>query len=230
MEYLQNCLYINLNHRTDRCEHVEEQLSNMGIPGTRFSAIKMDDGAVGCTFSHIKCLEIAKEKGWEHVFICEDDIHFLDPETFKTSFRQFIDSGIEWDVILVAGNNSIPYQVVSPFCIKVYNCQTTTGYVVKREYYDTLISNYREGVTNLLRNPRNRREFALDIYWKRLQNTGKWFLITPITVSQLAGYSDIECRHTDYGALMTSISKEWLFQPRRQPYETNSLSDKTTTP
>ena len=165
--------------------------------------------------------------GWAPIAPSISAVPNLCPETFNTSFRQFIDSGIEWDVILVAGNNSIPYQVVSPFCIKVYNCQTTTGYVVKREYYDTLISNYREGVTNLLRNPQNRREFALDIYWKHLQKTGKWFLITPITVSQLAGYSDIECRHTDYGALMTSVSKEWLFQPRREPYETNSLSDKT---
>lgn len=216
MEYLKNCLYINLAHRTDRKEHVEGQLQRLGVSGERFNAIKMKDGAVGCTMSHIKCLETARDRGWDHVFICEDDIHFLDMDSFKKSLCDFVASGIEWDMILVAGNNAAPYEQVAPFCLRAHNCQTTTGYVARKEYYDVLIANYREGVTQLLRNPENRRQFALDIYWKRLQQNGRWYLLTPIAVAQLAGYSDIEERDTDYSALMTTVDKEWLFKLQRE--------------
>ena len=89
MEYLQNCLYINLEHRKDRLEHVTIQMQLLGISGERFNAIKTNDGAVGCTMSHIKCLETAKERDWDHVFICEDDILFLDVLTFKTNLENW---------------------------------------------------------------------------------------------------------------------------------------------
>ena len=76
MDILQNTLYINLEHRVDRKEHVTKELEKIGVKGERFNAIKTKNGAIGCTLSHIKCLEIAKERNYEEVFICEDDITF----------------------------------------------------------------------------------------------------------------------------------------------------------
>ena len=84
MDLFKHTLFINLAHRTDRLEHVKSELQKMNIVGERVNAVKMNDGAVGCTMSHIKCLETAKERNWDHVFICEDDILFLDVSTFKT--------------------------------------------------------------------------------------------------------------------------------------------------
>ena len=74
MDILQNTFYINLEHRTYRLEHVKNELKKIGVEGERFNAIKTKSGAIGCTLSHIKCLEIAKERKYEEVFICEDDI------------------------------------------------------------------------------------------------------------------------------------------------------------
>ena len=85
-----NVLYINLEHRTDRKESVIGQLSSIDLSGTRFNAIKMKDGRVGCTLSHIKCLELAKENKWDHVLIVEDDILFTQPDKFKHQFEIFI--------------------------------------------------------------------------------------------------------------------------------------------
>ena len=79
-----NIFYINLEHRTDRKEHVENQLKLIGLKGQRFNAIKMENGAVGCSMSHLKLLQQALKLGLDHIFIVEDDIEFLDPELFRT--------------------------------------------------------------------------------------------------------------------------------------------------
>jgi hypothetical protein len=75
-----------------------------------------------------------------------------------------------------------------------------------------MIQNYREGVTKLMRYPTNKFEFAVDMYWIRLQSSGRWFLLVPLTITQLAGYSDIEKRERNYDALMLDLEKPWLFQ------------------
>ena len=80
MELLSNTLFINLTHRTDRLSHILDQFNGLGITGERVDAIQNSNGAIGCTLSHIKCLEMAIERNYEQVFICEDDITFLDPD------------------------------------------------------------------------------------------------------------------------------------------------------
>ena len=82
-----NAFYINLDHRVDRKEHVESELSKIGIKAERFSAIKMENGAIGCSMSHLKILQNAFKNKMEHVLIVEDDITFLDVETFRNSFN-----------------------------------------------------------------------------------------------------------------------------------------------
>jgi hypothetical protein len=56
------CLYINLEARKDRKEHIESQFKSVGIVSPRrFNAIKLKNGRVGCSMSHLKCIEIAKK-------------------------------------------------------------------------------------------------------------------------------------------------------------------------
>ena len=56
-DLVENTRYINLAHRTDRLAEVIAELDKMGILGTRFNAIKTANGAIGCSLSHLKCLE-----------------------------------------------------------------------------------------------------------------------------------------------------------------------------
>ena len=99
---INHSFYINLESRPDRKKHVEEQLKIIGITSNRFNAIKLPNGALGCSMSHLKCIEIAKENNWEHVLIVEDDIKFLNPELFITQINKFFNSHTEWDVVLIA--------------------------------------------------------------------------------------------------------------------------------
>jgi GR25 family glycosyltransferase involved in LPS biosynthesis len=218
---IRNAFYINLEARTDRKLHVEEQLSLVGLPIQRFNAIRLPNGAVGCSMSHLKCLQMAKTNSWDHVLICEDDIKFLDPELFKKQLNGFLENNAEWDVILLAGNNMPPYRVNDAYSVQVRHCQTTTGYLVKSHYYDKLIENIKQGLQNLMKEPHRHVFFAIDKYWFRLQQEDKWFLIVPLTVVQRADYSDIERRITNYTRVMTDLDKNFLMNQLNQARKIN---------
>jgi len=223
---IKHAFYINLETRPDRKVHVEEQLKIIGVQAERFNAIKLPNGALGCSMSHLKCLEIAKENNWEHLLIVEDDIQFLNPEVFINQLNKFLNLHAEWDVILIAGNNLPPYEIIDDTCVKVSQCQTTTGYIVKNHYYNTLIDNIRSGITNLIKEPSQHFLYAIDKYWFNLQQKDMWYLITPLTVTQREGYSDIEKRPTNYTRVMTDLSKEWLMK-QKQNIKMNSTHHKS---
>jgi len=212
----EHTIYINLEHRKDRLAHVQQELEKLGVPnrGVRFNAVKCANGAIGCTISHIKCLEQAKAQNLPQVFICEDDICFKDPALLLQNTAKFSTIfGNAYDVLIIGGNNLPPYKQFGDFCAKISNCQTTTGYIVKQHYYDTLISNFREGLAKLMENPAKKRDFAIDMYWKRLQAIDNWYIVLPLTVHQLEGYSDIEERNTNYRDAMLDMDKTWLISP-----------------
>ena len=207
--------FINLDHRTDRKQHVEKQLRSVGISSpVRFSAIRLPNGAIGCGMSHLRCLEHARNNAWDHVLIVEDDIQFLDPSLFVNQMNAFLQNQKEWDVLLLGGNNVPPYREVDTTCVQVSFCQTTTGYLVKNHYFETLINNIRLGISHLIREPNNRIMYAIDKFWILLQRQDKWFLIIPLTVTQREDYSDIERMPTNYSRAMTSLNKEWMFKKK----------------
>jgi len=207
---MENVYYINLKHRTDRNEQIKLQLNKLGWKYTRFNAIKMKNGRVGCSMSHLKLLQLAKEQQLEYIVILEDDVLFKNINYFKKQLSTFLNSSIDYDVLLLAGNNVPPYEKINDYCIKVGHCQTTTGYIVREHYYDTLINNIKQGIILLMKHPQAHYKYAIDKYWINLQKINNWYLIIPITVTQKADYSDIEKRNVNYENLMLSVDKPWL--------------------
>ena len=194
-----NLFYINLIERTDRKAHIEDQLEKTGFPKekiNRFNAVKMDNGngALGCSFSHLKCIQIAKEQNLSHVCVFEDDATFVNPAIFIQQVNHFLKKREHqvWDVLLLGGNNMWPFEEIDNSCIKVSHCLTTTAYIVKNHYFDILIQNFKDGIKNLLKYPELKNQFAIDKFWICLQEKDKWYLLTPIAVYQREDYSDIE--------------------------------------
>ena len=227
---IKHCLYINLTSRPDRKIHIESQLQGVGLTPTRFNAIKLKNGRIGCSMSHLKCLQIAKKNNWSHVMICEDDLLILNKETFVNSINKFftihgdrdgdgdgegdgdgnsVDS--KWNVLLLAGNNVPPYKKIDDTCIQVSHCQTTTGYIVKMNYYDTLIDNIKTGIENLMKAPDQHIVYAIDKYWIKLQRQHTWYMLAPVVAVQREDYSDIEERKTNYENIMKDLDKPHLF-------------------
>jgi glycosyl transferase family 25 len=206
---IKNVHYINLNARPDRKIHVENELNKVGFKEiNRFSAIKMANGALGCSMSHLKLLEMAKLKELDHILIVEDDILFTNPELFIQQFNWFLRNHKDFDVVLLAGNNYSPYTLIDDSCVKISNCQTTTGYLVKKSYYDKLIENIKNGISKLVKQPHLSYLYCIDQYWKQLQKTDKWYLVIPLTVIQKIDYSDINKKNEDYSKLMLSLDKK----------------------
>ena len=222
---IKHAFYINLEHRTDRKEYVEEELKKIGITANRFNAIKMENGAIGCSMSHLKILQNAQQNNLDHVLIVEDDITFLNPELFKSQINQFFKiHNNNWDVILLAGHNIPPYENIDDTCIKVSRCQTTTGYLVNGHYIKVLLQNVKMGLTHLLNKPNEKNKFAIDKFWFVLQSSSKWYLITPLTVVQREDYSDIEKKLTNYKDMMLDLDKVAVFKAIREKERIRALS------
>ncbi len=199
---LKHVYYINLEERTDRKKHIEKQLDTLGWCYERFNAIKAKSGRVGCSMSHLKLLTMAKEKNLPYIVIIEDDIHFTDIQKFNVLYKHFVDTNIDYDVYLLAGNLRPPVQKFTPHILKISLSYTTTGYIVRQHYYDVLIQNIKDGIQKLLKNANNGMN-AIDVNWIPLQKKDKWFISYPRTVTQLANhFSNIENRVVNYDHLM----------------------------
>ena len=214
---IKHCLYINLESRVDRKEHIESQLKSIGIVAPRrFNAIKLKNGRVGCSMSHLKCLEIAKKNNWPYVMICEDDLLVLDSAKFVQHINTFFglhgNTNDSWNVLLIAGNNVPPYMKVDDTCIRVTHCQTTTGYIVKKSYYNILIGNIRAGIERLIKEPEKHALFAIDKFWIQLQRMHTWYMLAPVVAVQREDYSDIEHRKTNYENIMKDLDKTNLIK------------------
>ena len=128
------------------------------------------------------------------------------------------------DVVLLAGNNLPPYTRIDDSCVKVSRCQTTTGYIVKRHYYDKLIANIKEGICKLLREPEKHFLYAIDKQWFKLQEIDTWLLVTPLTVTQREDYSDIEKRPTNYTRAMIDLDKVEFLKAQKEAHEKYMLT------
>lgn len=205
MNHIDAILYINLEHRFDRNEHILKEIHKLCEDNNkihRIDAIKKDPGSLGCSYSHIKALEYAFEHPeWNTILILEDDFTFKSdfPVEVQTSIDVLLTYCDNYDVALLSFNhNHIKYKNTNfPFMKKVIYSQTTSSYIIKRNYIQTLITNMKEGVNDMIKNGKNHQN-AVDIYWTKLMPLGKWYTIFPAIGYQYENYSDIEKCVTNY--------------------------------
>tara|TARA_R110000744_G_scaffold30667_2_gene72454 strand:- start:1607 stop:2230 length:624 start_codon:yes stop_codon:yes gene_type:complete len=196
--------YINLDCRPDRDTLCKDQLSQIGIDSPkRFSAYETTDGIIGCGMSHLTILKMAKDNNYPYILVCEDDVVFCSPEILKNKIAVLQND--EWDMLLLGGNIDC---FVAPIhhsgdAFRIHKCFTTTAYIIREHYYDTLIECWETALKKLVKDKKNTNYF-LDVAWFPLQQRDTWLLVKPLQVHQRAGYSNIEKRHTDYKDLMLS--------------------------
>jgi len=196
--------YINLRCRPDRDILCKDQLKGIGISEPkRYNAFKTKDGAIGCFMSHISILQEAKDNKYPYILICEDDVVFKDHYKMLEKIDNLKND--DWDVLLLGGNMFSPYSIHSDDAYRIHKCFTSTAYIVREHYYDTLINTWQPDLQKLVQT--SNRDYALDVSWFPLQQRDKWLLIRPLQVYQRPGISDIENRITDYRHLMLSEKK-----------------------
>lgn len=189
--------YINLDHRIDRRQEIEAELDSMSvdpqmiqrIPGVIAEAHK---GAIGCTMAHMNALKhFTEDTDYETCVVLEDDFQFLVKEQqLAQSFEAFFNEIVYWDVVLLAGRMKITTNEPRNSCHRVHDVSTTSGYIVNRKFAHTLLQNYSEGLEKLTRKYDLHR-YAIDEYWKRIQEANKWYALKPLSGTQRESFSDI---------------------------------------
>ena len=198
---MRNVFYINLDKRTKRKESCEKQLKQLEWEFERFPAIKHKNGAIGCALSHLKILEMAKEKKLKYVIVMEDDFIIVNIPKFKETFHNFLNKKPYFDVLKLGGNPFPPYKNITDTYVHLNYSQTTHAYLVFDHYYDTLIQNYKESIflmNNYGRGPMG--IFCCDVWQNVLihKKNHTWLMLFPLHVTQLSDYSDIEEKVVDY--------------------------------
>ena len=184
-------IYINLERRKDRFNEINEQLSNFNLEGERFNAIPNSNGIIGCGYSHLEVLKLAKERGYKNVLILEDDFEFLiSKEEFEKNLSQLFDANVEYDVCMLSYNliQSEPSKY-GPFLKKVLEAQAASAYLVNNSYFDSLINLYTEAIP-LLEKTGKHWIYANDQIWKELQRKDNWVCFTTRIGKQRDGFSD----------------------------------------
>jgi GR25 family glycosyltransferase involved in LPS biosynthesis len=194
--HISGIFYINLDRRTDRKEHIELELGKMGITGfERFTAVERPPGKgiVGCGYSHLSVLKLAKERQYANVLIFEDDFYFtVSHEELSQNIDAFFESPVsnDYDVCMLSYNlHEFDECPETPCVRRVRYAQTASGYIVHSRYYDTLIKLY-EWAIPLLEQTGQHWIYANDVVWKSLQQKDKWYCFTQRIGRQLDGFSD----------------------------------------
>lgn len=203
---------INLDKRPDRLAECRANEGQFLYPEEfipRLSAVADPNfGAVGCGKSHIAALADAFTRtAAPYCMILEDDFDFLRPapDLFST-LAQMRSLGVHWDMLMLAGTHVTPLEqpAQAPFLLRIFEAQSTSGYIVNRHYIPHLMNCFAETVGQLerFRNAGSRytigNRFAIDMAWKPLQRRDHWFIANPAIGHQRAGFSDIEGKVEDY--------------------------------
>ena len=176
--FVDKVVYINLTKRTDRRESIEFQLKKIGVPQDkiiRFEAVENENGALGCTLSHIGVMTMAKGNNWNYFFI------------------SLIFSS--WD----AGLLSVSYFQLKQEhgCFyRLYFSYLTNSYIVNQHYYQTLRNVFIKSAEELSAGV-PRHKCCLDFHWNALMKEDNWYAAYPCVGYQLVDQSDIEHIITD---------------------------------
>ncbi len=114
--------FVNLDHRTDRLDHIETQLERLNIGADRIRGMlpgELSDkpgiktmmdrtpGAVGCHFSQVQIMERALTLT-RHALVMEDDIIFCNDFNERIGLISEFLAHIEWDVFFLGGTFHVP--------------------------------------------------------------------------------------------------------------------------
>lgn len=205
-KHLDRIFYINLEYRKDRKEEIEQLLREYDLidKSERFIGYHIpEQGILGCSKSHLAVLKIAKDRGYQHTLILEDDFEFvITKEEFENKLTEFFKSDLsnQYDVCMLSFNlKEISLENV-PECDlvrKVLNAQTASAYIVNGNYLDTIIGLY-EWSCPLLEQTKEHWNYANDQCWKTLQKIDRWFHFVERIGKQRSGFSDNSMDFIEY--------------------------------
>jgi glycosyl transferase family 25 len=196
-KYIDKVIYINLDKRTDRRAELEQELNRFDVPYERFSAHYNNSGIVGCGYSHLSVIKLAKERNYKNILILEDDFTFtVNKEKFENlicSFYENTELAQSCDVLFISylTINIEKTEVVPDNTLvgRLISGTNASGYIISNHYYDKLIELYEHNLP-LLEQTGQHWIYANDQIWKQLQEKDNWYYFIERIGKQKSGYSD----------------------------------------
>jgi GR25 family glycosyltransferase involved in LPS biosynthesis len=191
-------IYINLAHRVDRNEQMQNLFKQLNIPPqkiTRLDAIKDAKGYRGCTKSHLKAIELAISKNYKYVCLMEDDLQLVTSvekvhTTINSAWTEL--KSTKWDIIYLA---MTPIRLVrqrTKGFHRVLAALAMPAMIIPRDYMPTLKQIYEQSLE---------QDKPHDLLTQLHQPADQWYGFFPPLMRQSPGFSDIENREVDYRRL-----------------------------
>jgi len=195
---IESIYYINLDRREDR---KQEFLDNFPADDPRIVRIPAhyypSNGAVGCLMSHITALSRAyNESPGENILICEDDFTIKDMDYCNHMLELLFSKIPTWDVVML-GQNTIHAEDTGieteggAKITMIKNSQTTSGYLIKKQYIPTLLEIYVRDLNEYVKTG-VWGNYYVDQSWKVLQTKDRWYSFSPTVAVQRPSFSDIQ--------------------------------------
>lgn len=193
--YIKHVLYINLDKRTDRRNHIENEFKIFKpkrIPGYLNETYPY----LGCMKGHLDAIEFAYKYKWENVLILEDDAKWSHNQRASEIFEMLVKK--PFDVIMLGGTSS----QYDKNTYKVKQSQGGASYLINKSYYPTILKRAREVVNNFVPGITKDEDITPDIaLFKPLQKKDNWFIVSPPLITQMKSHSDILKKNVDYSNL-----------------------------
>lgn len=188
--YFEKIFCINLDHRTDRWNSVQEEFKKADIAGRveRFSAIKENDGHLGVIKSNLELIKFAQNNNLNNFLVFEDDLKFVENEIQKylsLAIEQLKD--LEWSLFYLGANTHSKLEQISSNLYRAKKCYTVHAMAYNKIVYNKVVEQYKN-ITEI-----RHHNDILDVFLSNeIQANNMCLLIYPLLATQKNDYSDIE--------------------------------------
>jgi hypothetical protein len=203
MDKIDKFVYINLDKRIDRNEHISKELKNFGIPDEkiiRVSAVPSPKGAYGCALSHLKMMELFRDTAKSNEVWCflEDDHYF--PKSREVT-DEIVSKFVENDTydVLVGCYCDVKGKDLKGTCFRrIIKSSMMSCYIVKKRVCEALIASNKQSASTLSPLYGKRTGIPCDFMWWNLMKV--FVFVAPYFPigSQIKNHSDIRNKVMDY--------------------------------
>lgn len=191
-DYIDGIVYINLENRIDRKASCSKQLNDIFGENKvhRIEAVKHKRGRIGCSLSHIKAYQLAKENNWRTMLVCEDDVDFyaesvdIDMHLAKCLHDLYDEENNcdGWDIIMLGGYFAQLSSTKHHNLKKTQYATSSHCYLIHSNYYDIMMEQFQKSVD---------LDIQSDLCWFPLQKRDLWYVADPIIAGQIVSDSDL---------------------------------------
>jgi len=191
--------YINEKKRKDRIKHIKEDFKDWPVPLRRVEAVKLSPGWKGCTQSHRKIVQLARDRNYPWVLCLEDDCKLeKDALARFQKVLEYLWTNKDWDIfnggVSFMGNQ---FKIIEKDIPILQVSGTGTQFILlhKRSYAKILAD---LSPTDPI--------VSIDNYYKD-NFPPRYFVTYPHIATQINGMSSINGLHRNVQKLFTKTNK-----------------------